>query len=93
MKANDGTPRPPRAGEIANKKLSIANWRVLRPDEFRMPGDIAAFKMPGGGAAFSGHTGIMISCASCPLGTENITAHDDSVYNVPGQFEDRDTTY
>ena len=38
----DDSGRPPVAGEWANKKANIPDWRVLGPDEKPQPGDVAA---------------------------------------------------
>jgi RHS repeat-associated protein len=58
---SDGKQRYPLAAELADKNTKIANWRVLGKDEKPQPGDIAAYKLPGGGASFSGHSGIVTS--------------------------------
>jgi len=58
---SDGKPRYPLAAELADKNTKIANWRVLGKDEKPQPGDIAAYKMSGGGTAYSGHSGIVVS--------------------------------
>lgn len=56
VKASDGTMRPARAGELANSKLKIAHWIVVTIPQ---RGDIAAYSLSGGGAAYSGHTAIV----------------------------------
>lgn len=58
---SDGKPRYPLAGEWADQKTKIANWRVLGKDEKPQAGDVAAYKLPGGGMSFSGHSGIVTS--------------------------------
>lgn len=58
---SDGKARYPLAGELADKKKDIANWRVLGKDEKPQPGDIAAYKLSGGGTRYSGHSGIVTS--------------------------------
>jgi hypothetical protein len=68
-----------RAGEIGDPRLGLHDWRVLEPGEAPEPGDVAAYPLPGGGAAFSGHSGIITSDG-------NISAHGDAVYQVPRQF-------
>ncbi len=77
--------RPPMAGEWADKNTQIPNWRLLKPGEKPQPGDVAAYKLPGGGTAFSGHTGIITS--DNRGGTSNMSAHHDVVGTVPGQFD------
>jgi RHS repeat-associated protein len=74
-----GRPRCPRAGEIANPNAKIPNWRPLGPSEVPEPGDVAAYQLPNGGAAYSGHSGI-VCCG------DNLSAHADGVYTVPNQF-------
>jgi RHS repeat-associated protein len=58
---SDGKSRYPLAAELADKRTKIANWRVLGPGEKAQLGDIAAYKLPGGGASYSGHSGIVTS--------------------------------
>jgi hypothetical protein len=58
---SDGKSRYPLAGELADKNTKIANWSVLGPGQKPQPGDIAAYKLPGGGTSFSGHSGIVTS--------------------------------
>ncbi|MDQ6799856.1 MAG: hypothetical protein M3041_03365 [Acidobacteriota bacterium] len=77
--------RAPRAGEWADPNTHIDNWRVLGPGEAVKAGDVTAYKLPGGGAAFSGHSGIMITGPDGSV--TNISAHADGVYTKPGQFE------
>jgi hypothetical protein len=79
--------RQPLAAEWADPKTEIPNWRPLGPTELPEPGDVAAYKQPGGGMAYSGHTGFITS-------NGNISAHADAVYPTIGQFEMRpDTVY
>jgi len=59
---------------------TIRNWRPLTAAENPEPGDIAAYKLFGGGARFSGHSGFIVTGG-------NVSAHDDGVYGKPGQFE------
>jgi RHS repeat-associated protein len=75
-----GIDRCPRAGEIADPSIDLDNWRVLNPGETPLPGDIAAYSIPGGGSAFSGHTGVFT-----PLG---IVAGRIQIVGLsgPGQF-------
>jgi hypothetical protein len=58
---SDGKQRYPLAGELADPNTKIANWRALGPNEKPQAGDIAAYKLPGGGTSFSGHSGIVTS--------------------------------
>jgi hypothetical protein len=57
----DGKSRYPLAAEWADPNTKIANWRVLQSGEMPQPGDVAAYKLSGGGASFSGHSGIVTS--------------------------------
>jgi hypothetical protein len=70
---------PPRAGDWANPKLKIRNWRVLYIVELPQSGDIGAYKLAGGGARFSGHSGIIVD-------NGDISAHDDRVGPIRHQF-------
>lgn len=79
--------RPPLAAEWADPNTKIPNWRLLKPDEKPEPGDVTAYKLSGGGTAYSGHTGIMISDGEDDI--TNISAHKDAVFTIEGQFEDR----
>lgn len=82
---------PPRAADWADPRTKIGFWRPLRPGETPAPGDVAAYKIPGGGSAFSGHTGFIVTGQRR---LENMSAHDDRVGYVPGQFFDnRNTGY
>lgn len=56
---SDAKPRPPLAAEWADSRVSIPDWRVLGPTEQPQPGDVAAYKLTGGGTSFSGHSGIV----------------------------------
>lgn len=58
---SDGKSRYPLAGELADKNTKIVNWPELGPGQKPQPGDIAAYKLPGGGTSFSGHSGIVTS--------------------------------
>lgn len=80
------TQRPPLAAEYADKNTKIPNWRPLKETEKAQSGDIAAYRLEGGGASFSGHTGFITSKG-------NISAHDDGVYGKPGQFENSPDTH
>jgi len=81
-----GKERPPTAAEIANAKAMVPNWRPLRPGERPLPGDVAAYRIPGGGVGGTGHTGIITSC-ECEGGLSNQSAHQDVVGPVEGQFD------
>jgi RHS repeat-associated protein len=80
--------RPPLAGEWADTDTTIKNWRVLPKGEKPQPGDVAAYKLSGGGTSFSGHTGVMISGENDTV--TNMSAHGDSVYTKKGQFLDKE---
>jgi len=84
------TERGPLAAEWADPDTEIPNWRPLKPGETPQPGDVGAYKLPGGGAAFSGHAGFIVSDGAG--GTTNISAHADKVYAIPGQFETNPNT-
>ena len=58
---SDGKSRYPLAAEWADKNTKIANWRVLGSNETPQPGDVGAYKLPGGGTSYSGHSGIVTS--------------------------------
>ena len=47
------------AGQWADPKFSIANWRVLGGNEAAAPGNVAAVAMPGAFLNASGHMGIV----------------------------------
>jgi hypothetical protein len=53
--------RAPTAGELASPGLKIANWDVVSSPQ---RGDIAAYKLSGGGTSYSGHSGIVTSVDS-----------------------------
>lgn len=75
---SDGKSRYPLAAEWADKNTTVANWRVLGPGEMPQPGDVAAYKLSGGGTSFSGHSGIVTSVD--PNGTVHaMAAHADAV--------------
>lgn len=80
--------RPPLAAEWADENTTIKNWRVLPKGEEPQPGDVAAYKLSGGGTLFSGHTGVMISGENDTV--TNMSAHEFSVYTKKGQFIDKD---
>jgi len=74
----DGKPRPPLAAEWADPNVEIPGWRVLGPDEAAEPGDVAAYKLPGGGTQYTGHSGIVTNVDA--NGTVHaIAAHRDVV--------------
>ncbi len=75
---SDGKPRPPLAAEWADPRTNISNWRALRPNEAPQPGDVAAYKLAGGGTAFSGHSGIVAS-VDADGHVHAIAAHADVV--------------
>ncbi len=80
--------RQPLASEWADPSVNIPNWRPLDAGETVKAGDVAAYKMSGGGASYSGHTGMMTGSST------NTSAHADAVYPVPNQFSGNpNTTY
>jgi hypothetical protein len=79
-----GSPWPLQAGDWADPKKSYGFWRPLRPGESPGPGDVAAYKL-NGGAAYSGHTGFIVSG---PDGPTNISAHHNVVGPYYNQFLD-----
>ena len=78
MKGSDGKLRPPLAGEWADPKVRIPNWEILPPSAVPNPGDVAAYKLRGGGMAYSGHSGIVTSVDSNGI-VHAIAAHQDVV--------------
>jgi hypothetical protein len=83
--------RPPLAAEWASPKTNIPNWHALGKNESPMPGDVAAYKLPGGGNAYSGHTGI-ITDFFWGFGLNNSSAHQDEVGSSWNQFEGNSST-
>jgi len=77
-KGSNGKMRPPLAAEWADPNVSIPNWRVLKPGEKPQPGDVAAYKLPGGGIFDSSHSGIVTSVDSNGM-VHSIAAHADVV--------------
>jgi hypothetical protein len=55
--------RYPTAGEWADQKTKIENWRVLLPDETPQAGDVAAYKIPGCHGC-TGDSGIVVGIDS-----------------------------
>ena len=78
--------RQPLAAEYADTNTKIPNWRSLGAGENPQPGDVAAFKLQGGGTRYSGHSGLIVVGG-------NVSAHDDGVYGKPGQFENDPNTH
>ncbi len=68
--------RYPTAGEWADKKTKIDNWRVLGADEKPQAGDVAAYKIPGCHGC-TGHSGIVVGVDS--QGVHAMAAHYDVV--------------
>ena len=66
-------------GIHSSRFQKIQNWRVLKPDEKPMPGDIAAYNLPpqSGPGGWSGHSGIVISDGKG--GIRTLSAHQDDV--------------
>jgi len=81
---SDGKSRYPLASELADENTKIANWRVLGKDEKPQAGDIAAYKMSGGGTSFSGHSGIVTSVDR--NGTVHAMAAHDKVVGPDNKF-------
>jgi hypothetical protein len=75
---SDGKRRPPLAAEWADPNTKIENWLVLGSNETPQPDDVAAYKQPGGGAQFSGHSGIVTSIDSNGL-VRAMAAHDQVI--------------
>jgi hypothetical protein len=65
------------AAEWADKNTNIDNWRVLGKGEAPQPGDVGAYKLSGGGASYSGHSGIITSVDS--NGVHAMAAHENVV--------------
>ena len=51
--------------------------QILDTKESPEPGDVGAYKLPGGGSSFTGHTGIMIS--DLTGGITSMSAHRNYV--------------
>ena len=68
VKASDGTMRPALAGELASK-AKIDHWVVVDSPQ---RGDIAAYKLSGGGTSYSGHTAVVTGVS--PNGTVSAMA-------------------
>ena len=79
IRAKDGSQRYPLAAEWADPKTNIPGWRVLGSGETPQRGDVAAYKLPGGGMSYSGHSGIVVGSDS--HGPITIAAHN---YVNPG---------
>jgi CHAP domain len=75
---SDGKRRVPLAAEWADPNTKIENWMVLGKNERPQPGDVAAYKQPGGGVQFSGHSGIVTSTDSNGL-VRAMAAHSEAV--------------
>jgi hypothetical protein len=58
---------------------------VLGSNETPQPGDVAAYKLPGGGTSFSGHSGIVTSVD--PDGTVHGMAAHDTVVGPDHKFQ------
>jgi hypothetical protein len=71
------------AAEWADENSKIDNWRVLGKDETRQAGDVAAYKLSGGGASYSGHSGIVTSVDA--NGTDHAMAAHEHVVG-PDEF-------
>jgi hypothetical protein len=85
---SDGKSRYPLAAEWADKNTKIADWRVLGKGETPEPGDVAAYKLSGGGASYSGHSGIVTSVESNGVvhgmaAHENVVGPDDKFNSTP----------
>jgi RHS repeat-associated protein len=83
--------RAPLAAEWATSSVNITNWRTLNNNETPQAGDVAAYRLSGGGSAYSGHTGIITS-EFFGLWDSNSSAHKYAVSPERGQFEDNDKT-
>jgi len=84
---SDGKPRPPLAAEWADPNAIIPGWRLLGPNETPEPGDVAAYKLPGGGTRFTGHPGIVTSVGA--NGTVHAIAAHESVVGPDEKFQPR----
>jgi CHAP domain-containing protein len=88
---SDGKVRYPLAAEWADRNTKIPNWRVLGPNEQPQPGDVAAYKLPGGGRYYSGHSGIVTSVD--PDGTVHGMAAHDTVVGPDNKFQPDSTQH
>jgi len=82
--------RQPLAAEWAHPGTRIPGWRLIDQGEAPQAGDVAAYALSGGGARYSGHTGLIVDLGSGQL--TNMSAHEDSVYPIAGQFENNPAT-
>jgi hypothetical protein len=75
---SNGKSRYPLAAEWADKNTKIDNWRVLGKDEAPQAGDVAAYKLSGGGTSYSGHSGIVTSVDANGV-VHGMAAHENVV--------------
>src|ERR1700676_5298766 len=78
VKGSDGKSRYPLAAEWADKNTKIDSWRALGKGESPQPGDVAAYKLSGGGTSYSGHSGIVTSVDSNGA-VHGMAAHENVV--------------
>jgi hypothetical protein len=88
VRGTDGKSRYPLAAEWADKSTQIAGWRALGPGETPQPGDVAAYKLSGGGVSYSGHSGIVTSVEAngvvhAMAAHENVVGPDDKFNSTP----------
>jgi RHS repeat-associated protein len=82
---SDGKSRYPLAAEWADKNTKIDNWRALGKDEAPQAGDVAAYKLSGGGTSYSGHSGIVTSVDA--NGTVHAMAAHENVVGPDNKFD------
>ncbi len=75
---SNGKSRYPLAAEWADKNTKIDNWRVLGKGESPQAGDVAAYKLSGGGTSYSGHSGIVTSVDANGV-VHGMAAHENVV--------------
>ena len=90
----DGKSRYPLASEWADTskkgKSAIKGWRVLGPDEKPQRGDVVAYKLPGHGTSYSGHSGIVTSVGTD--GAVHAMAAHDAVVGPDSKFQSTDSS-
>ncbi len=95
VKGSDGKMRPALAGEIADKNVTIKNWRVLGSNEKPEPGDVVAYKIGNGGTPnATGHSGVVVGVDA--QGARTMAAHYDGAGPADHQFASHtsnDVTY
>jgi hypothetical protein len=77
---DNSSPRPPVAGEWANKKADIPGWRALESYEKPMAGDVAAYSLH---SSTPGATGDSAIVTKGPKGLTTVHAGAHGVLHDP----------